>query len=88
MIPVIAIPTTYAGSEMTPVVGITHTRETPPRKVTVNDPRIAPKLVIYDPLLTIDLPPEMTASTGSMGWRMRGSGLLHSTQPRLDCGRT
>jgi alcohol dehydrogenase class IV len=64
LIPVIAIPTTYAGSEMTAVYGITHTKETPPRKITVNDPKIAPKLVIYDPELTIDLPPELTASTG------------------------
>lgn len=63
-ISVIAIPTTYAGSEMTAVYGITHSRETPPRKVTVSDPKIAPKLVIYDPELTLDLPPEMTASTG------------------------
>jgi maleylacetate reductase len=64
MVPVIAIPTTYAGSEMTAVYGITHSRENPPRKVTVNDPKITPKLVIYDPLLTLDLPPEMTASSG------------------------
>lgn len=64
MLPVIAIPTTYAGSEMTPVYGITHTAESPPRKVTVNNPRIVPRLVIYDPRLTLDLPPRMTASTG------------------------
>src|SRR5688572_19237420 len=64
LIPVVAIPTTYAGSEMTAVYGITHTRENPPRKITVNDPKIAPKLVIYDPELTLALPPEMTASTG------------------------
>jgi maleylacetate reductase len=63
-IPVIAIPTTYAGSEMTAVYGITHSRENPPRKVTVSDPKIAPRLVIYDPQLTLDLSPEMTASTG------------------------
>ena len=63
-LPVIAMPTTYAGSEMTAVCGITHSREDPPRKVTVSDPRIAPRLVIYDPTLTLDLPPEMTASTG------------------------
>ena len=63
-VPVIAIPTTYAGSEMTPVYGITHTRETPPRKVTVSDPKITPKLALYDPQLTLDLPAEMTASTG------------------------
>jgi alcohol dehydrogenase class IV len=64
LIPVIAIPTTYAGSEMTPTYGTTHTHEKPPRKVTVSDPRVAPKLVIYDPELTLDLPPAMTASTG------------------------
>jgi maleylacetate reductase len=63
-VPVIAIPTTYAGSEMTPVYGITHTNENPSRKVTVNDPKIPPKLVIYDPDLTLDLPAELTASTG------------------------
>ncbi len=64
LIPVIAIPTTYAGSEMTSGYGITHTNENPPRKATVNDPKIAPKLVIYDPNLTLDLSPMMTASTG------------------------
>jgi alcohol dehydrogenase class IV len=64
LIPVIAIPTTYAGSEMTPVYGITHTDTDPPRKVTVTDPKIAPKLVVYDPLVTLDLPPEQTGSTG------------------------
>jgi alcohol dehydrogenase class IV len=64
VVPIIAIPTTYAGSEMTAVYGITHTHETPPRKVTFNDPKIAPLLVIYDPELTISLPAELTASTG------------------------
>lgn len=63
-LPITAIPTTYAGSEMTPVYGITHTSEDPPRKVTVNDPKIVPSLVIYDPELTLDLPPALTASTG------------------------
>lgn len=62
--PVIAIPTTYAGSEMTPVYGVTHTDENPPRKVTVSNPKSVPTLVIYDPELTVGLPPEMTASTG------------------------
>ena len=64
LVPVVAIPTTYAGSEMTAVYGITHTREKPPRKITVSDPKIAPKVVVYDPNLTLDLPPELTASTG------------------------
>ena len=64
LFPVVAIPTTYAGSEMTAVYGITHSRENPARKATVSDPKIAPKLVIYDPELTLDLPPALTASTG------------------------
>jgi maleylacetate reductase len=63
-LPIIAIPTTYAGSEMTPVFGITHTDDDPPRKVTVSDPKITPQLVIYDPELSLDLPPMLTASTG------------------------
>lgn len=61
---VIAIPTTYAGSEMTPIFGVTHTREQPPRKVTVTDPASAPALVIYDPVLTLDTPPSLTAASG------------------------
>lgn len=62
--PVIAIPTTYAGSEMTPVFGVTSIENGVARKVTRSDARIAPSLIIYDPLLTIDLPPRMTAGTG------------------------
>jgi len=63
-LPIVAIPTTYAGSEMTPVYGITHTDEDPPRKVTVSDPKVVPSLVFYDPQLTLDLPSALTASTG------------------------
>lgn len=64
LVPVIAIPTTYAGSEMTPVYGITRQSDGQARKITIADPKIAPKLVIYDPLLTLGLPPVITASTG------------------------
>jgi len=64
LVPVAAVPTTYAGSEMTAMYGITTTRDTPPRKITISDPKIAPRLVVYDPELTLDLSPEMTASTG------------------------
>ena len=63
-LPVAAIPTTYSGSEMTAVYGVTETGPNGPRKVTHTDPQIAPRLVIYDPLLTLDLPPEVTATTG------------------------
>src|SRR5215467_7840228 len=64
LVAVVAIPTTYAGSEMTPVYGVTRQVDGLARKMTVSDPRIAPRLVIYDPQVTLDLPPEMTASTG------------------------
>jgi maleylacetate reductase len=64
LVPVVAIPTTYAGSEMTPVYGVTRQVDGVARKITVSDSRIAPRLVIYDPQVTLDLPPEITASTG------------------------
>ncbi len=61
---VIAIPTTYAGSEMTPVYGVTRPLAGAPRKVTTSDPLAVPRLVLYDPLLTLSLPPRVTAGTG------------------------
>ncbi len=64
LVAVIAIPTTYAGSEMTPTYGITQHEHGSTRKITVTDAKVTPKLAIYDPILTLDLLPEMTASTG------------------------
>lgn len=55
-IPMIAVPTTYAGSEMTPIYGITSGG----RKRVGRDLRVLPKAVIYDPALTTSLPPEVT----------------------------
>jgi alcohol dehydrogenase class IV len=61
-VPQIAVPTTYAGSEMTPVLGVTDVAEG--RKRTVSDPSIMPRVVLYDPEATVALPPATTASTG------------------------
>ncbi len=47
-----AVPTTYAGSEMTAIYGITEGD----RKITGSDPRVCPQLVIYDPAHTHELP--------------------------------
>jgi maleylacetate reductase len=58
----IAIPTTYAGSEMTPVFGTTDRAER--RKSVRRDDAVLPRLAIYDPEVTVDLSPELTASTG------------------------
>jgi len=51
-LPILAIPTTYAGSEMTPIWGLTEDGV----KKTGRDPRVLPKTVIYDPELTLTLP--------------------------------
>src|SRR2546421_6690523 len=57
----IAIPTTYAGSEMTPVFGSTDRAKG--QKSVRRDPTVLPKVVIYDPEVTLELSPELTAST-------------------------
>jgi maleylacetate reductase len=59
-IPYVAVPTTYAGSEMTPIYGITAMGE----KRTGRDERVLPHSVIYDPLLTLDLPWPISVSSG------------------------
>lgn len=59
-IPIIAVPTTYSGSEMTGLVGVTRDGV----KRTVAGPAILPKTVIYDPALTYAVPPGATATTG------------------------
>jgi alcohol dehydrogenase class IV len=65
LVPSIAIPTTYAGSEMTPVYGVTRSQpDGGTRKTTVRDVKVAPRVVLYDPELTLRLPPDLTASTG------------------------
>lgn len=56
---VVAVPTTYSGSEMTPIYGITGRH-----KRVGRDPIARPRLVIYDPELTVGLPPAVTAASG------------------------
>jgi maleylacetate reductase len=56
----IVVPTTYAGSEVTPILGQTENGV----KTTVRDARILPEIVIYDPELTVGLPVPMTVTSG------------------------
>ncbi len=56
----VAVPTTYAGSEMTPIYGITSEGE----KRVARDLAVLPKTVIYDPALTVSLPPSVTGPSG------------------------
>ena len=59
-LPVVAVPTTYAGSEMTPVWGLTEDGV----KRTGREPRVQPVAVVYDPSLTVSMPAELTATSG------------------------
>lgn len=59
-LPLIAIPTTYAGSEMTPIWGITRNGV----KTTGRDARVQPKTVIYDADLTLKLPVSVSVTSG------------------------
>ena len=56
---ILAIPTTYAGSEMTPIYGLTEGGV----KKTGRDLRVLPKTVLYDPELTLTLPLAMTRTS-------------------------
>jgi maleylacetate reductase len=57
--PILAIPTTYAGSEMTPIYGLTEGGV----KKTGRDLRVLPRTVIYDPELTLTLPLALTLAS-------------------------
>ena len=59
-LPILAIPTTFAGSEMTPIYGITAQGQ----KKTGRDARVLPKTVIYDPQLTMTLPAKIAGPSG------------------------
>ena len=59
-LPILAVPTTYAGSEMTPIYGLTEGG----LKKTGRDARVLPRTVIYDVNLTLSLPPALSATSG------------------------
>jgi maleylacetate reductase len=59
-LPIIAIPTTYAGSEVTPIFGLTEGGI----KRTGRDPKVIPRVVIYDPVLTVSMPMSLTLASG------------------------
>jgi maleylacetate reductase len=59
-LPIIAVPTTYAGSEMTPIWGLTEDGI----KKTGRDTKVLPTTVVYDPMLTLTLPAAISAASG------------------------
>lgn len=62
-ITIIAVPTTYAGSEATDVWGITEAS----RKTTGVDARVLPETVVYDSELMLSLPVGMSVASGLNG---------------------
>jgi maleylacetate reductase len=59
-LPQIIIPTTYAGSEVTPILGETQDGV----KTTRRDLNLLPETVIYDVDLTFGLPPDLSVTSG------------------------
>ncbi|MFI8787933.1 maleylacetate reductase [Streptomyces sp. NPDC055105] len=59
-LPILAVPTTYAGSEATPVWGLTEVGH----KRTGIDPRVLPQVVVYDATLMLSLPTRLSVTSG------------------------
>jgi alcohol dehydrogenase class IV len=60
LLPIVAVPTTYSGSEMTPVWGLTRDGV----KHTGRDSRVQPRTVVYDPELTLELRASVSGASG------------------------
>lgn len=75
-LPIVAVPTTYAGSEMTPIWGVTGQH-----KQTGRDPRAAPRVVVYDPEVTTTLSRRVTATSGLNALAHAVSVLLSGADP-------
>jgi maleylacetate reductase len=59
-LPLLTVPTTYSGSEMTPIYGLTADND----KKTARDINALPKVVVYDPQLLTTLPPAVVGPSG------------------------
>ena len=59
-LPQVVVPTSYAGSEMTPILG--ETRDG--LKTTQSSPKVLPETVIYDVDLTLTMPSSLSATSG------------------------
>ena len=70
-LPILAIPTTYAGSEMTPLYGITAGAV----KRTGRDQKVLPRTVLYDPDLTLQLPIAVSTVSGMNALAHAAEGL-------------
>src|SRR6516164_3618204 len=62
-LPILAVPTTYSGSEATAIWGMSEGE----RKLTGKDVRVLPRTIVYDPELTLALPAAVSAASGMNG---------------------
>lgn len=70
-LPQIVVPTTYAGSEATAILGQTEGG----RKSTLTDPRVQPEVILYDPELVVTLPVAVTVSSAFNAMAHAAEGL-------------
>jgi maleylacetate reductase len=59
-LPQIVVPTTYAGSEATPILGQTEQG----RKTTLRSPKVLPRTIVYDVELTLSMPARLSVVSG------------------------
>ncbi|GFE67011.1 maleylacetate reductase [Litoreibacter roseus] len=76
-LPQIVIPTTYAGSEATPILGQTENAV----KTTLTDPKVLPEVILYDPELVVTLPVDMTVTSAL-------NAMAHAAEALYATGRT
>ena len=74
-LPIVAVPITYSGSELSAIYGVTDER-----KHTANDPRALPRVVIYDPELGSGLKARVTGASGF-------NALAHAVEALYSPGR-
>ncbi len=78
-LPHVSIPTTYSGAELTAHFGVTEVSTR--RKTGAGGPTIAPLAVIYDPVLTVDTPRDVSVQTGM-------NALAHGVEAAYSAART
>jgi len=75
-LPQIVVPTTYAGSEATPILGQTEDGQ----KRTLTDPKVQPKIILYDAELVATLPVAMTVASAL-------NAISHAAEALYACDR-
>lgn len=78
-LPQIVVPTTYAGSEATGILGQTEGG----RKTTITTPKVQPEVILYDPELVTSLPVGMTVTSALNAMAHAAEGLYAQNRSPL-----